>query len=104
MVKDNIPPLTVAWLKKRNACEGGVRRFREAAPRGSLAMDNAGAAALRRHCISSDLIWLLREILGDAGPDAIDIIVWAQTDCSNYEARLRRRAAACVAAWREYHR
>jgi len=98
-----IPPLTDEWLRRYHACDDGLQRFHFAAPNGRLVMDDYGAAMLARFCTGSDLSWLLRKIITFWG--AIDVRLIAHRYAEDREKEYRRiMAAACVAAWREYHR
>jgi len=109
MPKTNIPPLTKQWLEARNACSAGRWRFAKAAPSGSLTMDKTGAALLAKYCLGSDLRWLLHHIISNEQMREVRTIAWRLAPGDDWSGEKdqdfkRRLAAACVAAWREYHR
>lgn len=102
--RDNIPPLTVAWLRKRGACVAGIARFRWHASGGELVMNSEAADVLARNQAFGDLVWLLRQILGLDGEDEVFAEVRSLVRSRGLTTMRPLYAAACVAAWREYHR
>jgi hypothetical protein len=75
-------------------------RFLKAIPSGALKMDAQAVKRLAENFNYTDLMWLLRQIIEPE--DARDVSRLAYS--GNCHVRMRRLAAACVAAWREYHR
>jgi hypothetical protein len=114
-----IPPITTTWLRSNDACVEGTERFLRAAMGNALYIhdesnERKAVNRLARYCITSDLLWALRRLVGKQNAmkifdESVRLInlnggEYLLGSYSSRDKLICLLSAAFVAAWKEYHR